>query len=113
MSFLLKRSLLERKQRKWRELSETKVLTINELKIIAKEANEMEYTRPSIIATVLWAFGLVIIGFTVWTLIFWRGWTENLQDELLVLVALGTGVNAIATGALIDMHTIKSKRQPT
>jgi len=37
------------------------------------------------------------------------GWTENLHDTLLVLVAFSTGINAIATGALIDMHTLRYK----
>jgi len=37
------------------------------------------------------------------------GWTENLHDILLVLVAFSTGINAIATGALIDMHTLRYK----
>jgi len=40
------------------------------------------------------------------SMIYWSdGWTENLHDILLVLVAFSTGINAIATGALTDMHT--------
>jgi len=39
----------------------------------------------------------------------WRGWIENLHDMLLVLVAFSSGINAIATGALIDMHTMRHK----
>ena len=70
---------------------------------------EMEPTRPSIFATSLWAFGIFIIGLTVYSMVNWRGWTENLRDILLVFVAFSSGVNAIATGALIDMHTMRYK----
>ena len=71
---------------------------------------EGKLRRPSIIATLLWAFGIVIIGLTVYCMINWSdGWTENLHDILLVLVAFSTGINAIATGALIDMHTLRYK----
>jgi hypothetical protein len=56
-----------------------------------------------------WAFGLVIIGFTVYSMINWRGWTENMHDMLLVFVAFAISINVIATGTLIDMHTIKPK----
>jgi hypothetical protein len=69
----------------------------------------IEIPRPSIIATLLWGFGIFIIGLTVYSMINWRGWTENLHDMLLVFVAFSAGVNAIATGALIDMHTMKTK----
>ena len=70
---------------------------------------EMEPSRPSILATLLWAFGIFIIGLTVYSMLNWRGWTENLHDMLLVFVAFSSGVNAIATGALIDMHTMRYK----
>jgi hypothetical protein len=39
----------------------------------------------------------------------WQGWTQNIHDALLILVAFSSGINAIATGALIDMHTMKTK----
>ena len=71
---------------------------------------EMEPTRPSIIATLLWVFGIFIIGLTVYSMVSWRGWTENLRDMLLVFVAFSSGINAIATGALIDMHTMQHRR---
>jgi len=38
-------------------------------------------------------------------------WTENLHDILLVLVAFSTGINAIATGALIDIHTLQQRQK--
>jgi len=61
---------------------------------------EMEPIRPSIIAALLWAFEIVVIGLTVYCMINWSdGWTENLHDILLVLVAFSTGINAIAAGA--------------
>lgn len=69
----------------------------------------MEYTRPSIVATLLWAFGIVIIGFTIYSMVSWQGWTQNIHDTLLILVAFSSGVNAIATGALIDMRTMRYK----
>lgn len=73
---------------------------------------EMELTRPSILATFLWAFGILIIGLTVYSLIFWEGGltTLDLHDSLLIFVAFSSGINAIATGALIDMHTMRYKK---
>jgi hypothetical protein len=58
-----------------------------------------------------WAFGLVIIGFTIYSMVSWHGWTQNIHDTLLILVAFSSGVNAIATGALINMHTMRFKRK--
>jgi ABC-type uncharacterized transport system permease subunit len=55
----------------------------------------------------LWAFGVVIIGFTIYSMVSWQSWTQNIQDTLLILVAFSSGVNAIATGTLIDMHTMR------
>ena len=69
----------------------------------------MEYTRPSVIATLLWAFGIVIIGLTIYSMVSWQGWTQNIRDTLLILVAFSSGINAIATGTLIDMHTMRHK----
>ena len=62
-----------------------------------------------ITVTLLWAFGLVIVGLTIYTMVIWQGWTQNVHDTLLILVAFSSGINAIATAALIDMHTIKLK----
>jgi hypothetical protein len=56
------------------------------------------------------AFGIVIIGFSIYCMVSWYGWTQNIHDTLLILVAFSSGVNAIATGALIDMHTIKRRK---
>ena len=66
----------------------------------------MELTRPSIFAMLLWALGVFVIGLTVYSLIFWEGGltTLDLHDSLLIFVAFPSGINAIATGALIDMH---------
>ena len=68
---------------------------------------EKEHTRPSIFATLLWAFGIFIIALTIYCMISLRGWTENLHDILLVFVAFSSGVNAIATGAFVDMYTMR------
>ena len=72
---------------------------------------EVKLRRPSIVATLLWAFGIFIIGLTVYSLIFWEGGltTIDLHDSLLIFVAFSSGINAIATGALIDMHTLRYK----
>ena len=72
---------------------------------------EIEPTKPSIIATLLWTFGIFIIALTVYSMVNWRGWTENLHDIVLVFVAFSSGVNAIATGALIDMHPTRYKQK--
>ena len=70
---------------------------------------EVKLRRPSIIATLLWALGIFLIGLTVYSLIFWEGGltTLDLHDSLLIFVAFSSGINAIATGALIDMHTMR------
>lgn len=66
-----------------------------------------EMPRHSILGTVLWAFGILIIGLTIYSTISWRVWTEwSTQDLLLVVVSIATGTNSIAIGALIDMHTL-------
>ena len=72
---------------------------------------EMEPSRPSIFATLLWVFGTFIMGLTAYSLIFWEGGltTLDLHDMLLIFVAFSSGINAIATGALIDMHTMRYK----
>jgi len=58
----------------------------------------MKLERPGIVATLLWAFGIFIIGLTVYSVINWPGgWTENLHDMLLIFVAFSGSVNAIAT----------------
>jgi len=71
-----------------------------------------ELSRPSILATLLWALGVFVIGLTVYSLIFWGGGltTLDLHDSLLIFVAFSSGINAIATGALIDMHTMRYKK---
>ena len=61
------------------------------------------------ICWVVVVFGLVIIGLTIYSMVSWQGWTQNIHDTLLILVAFSSGINAIATGALIDMHTMRHK----
>jgi len=64
-------------------------------------------------ATLLWALGIFVIGLTVYNFIFWEGGltTLDLHDSLLIFVAFTGGINAIATGALIDMHTMRPKKE--
>jgi len=73
----------------------------------------MELTRPSILATLLWAFEILIIGLSVYSLIFREGGltTLDLHDSLLMFVAFSSGINPIITGALIDMHTMLCKKE--
>jgi hypothetical protein len=40
----------------------------------------MEYRRPSIIATMLWAFGLIIIGFTIYSMVIWQGKADAMRE---------------------------------
>lgn len=80
-----------------------------------KTLGKKEIKRPSIIATLLWALGIFIIALTIYIMISFRGWTDNLRDILLIFVSFSAGINAIATGALIDMHTMRykaTKREP-
>jgi len=57
----------------------------------------------------MWTFGSFIICLTVYSMVNWWDWIENLRDILLIFVSLSSGTNAIATGALIDMHTMRHK----
>ena len=72
---------------------------------------DVKLKKTSIIATLLWTFGIFIICLTVYSLIFWEGGltTIDLHDSLLIFAAFSSGINAIATGALIDMHTRRHK----
>jgi hypothetical protein len=80
--------------------------------VVMVSGRGMELTRPSILAMLLWALGIFLIGLTVYSLIFWEGGltTLDLHDSLLIFVAFSSGINAIATGALIDMHTMRYKK---
>jgi hypothetical protein len=49
---------------------------------------------------------MLIIGLTLYYMVSLPAWTEwTIQDLLLVVVSFATGINSIATGILIDMHT--------
>jgi len=71
----------------------------------------LEPIRPSIVAILLWILGFVLIVSTIYSMIIWRGWLENIRDALIILTAFSSGITAIATGALIDMHTMRYKRR--
>lgn len=64
----------------------------------------MKAILPSIFATLLWAFGIFIICVAIYGIVNWHEWIENLNHTFLVFVTFSGGLNAIATGALIDMH---------
>lgn len=38
----------------------------------------------------------------------WFDWINSTRDLLLIIVSITVGIDAIATGALIDMHTLKT-----
>ena len=73
--------------------------------------NDLEVERPSRFAILLWVLGILIMVVTIYAMIKWQGWIQNLNDALLVLVAFASGINSIAIGALIDMHTMRYKRK--
>ena len=72
---------------------------------------ELEIRRPSAIVLLFWAIGFLLIGFAVYVMITWHGWIGDLKEALPVFAALISGVNAITTGALIDMHTMRYRRR--
>ena len=64
-----------------------------------------EIQRTSTLGTIMWALGILIIGLTLYYMISLGTLTEwTTQDLLVTVVAFATGINSIATGALIDMH---------
>lgn len=73
--------------------------------------NGTEIPRPSITASFLWGFSIFIFGATIYSIVGWRGWTQDLNDFLLVVVAFAAAINAIATGALIDINTMKRQKK--
>lgn len=72
---------------------------------------ELEIQRPSAIVLLFWVVGFLLIGFAAYVMVTWHGWIGDLKEALPVFAALISGVNAIAIGALIDMHTIRQKRK--
>jgi hypothetical protein len=72
---------------------------------------ELEIRKPSVIVLLFWVVGFLLIGFAAYVMVTWHGWIGDLKEALPVLAALISGVNAIATGALIDMHTMKTKKR--
>jgi len=53
-----------------------------------------EVKRPSIIATLLWAFGIFIIGLTVYSMITWEGGvlSADLQGSLLIFISFSSAI---------------------
>ena len=70
---------------------------------------EFELKRPSVLATLLWALGIFMVALRVYGILAWRGWIESTEGALLVFVAFTCGLNAMATGFLIDMHSMQYK----
>jgi len=72
-------------------------------------AFEFELKRPSLLATLLWGLGIAIWALTVYGMVMWHGWMNNVEGGLLVLVSFVCGLNAVAIGFLIDMHSLEYK----
>ncbi len=72
-------------------------------------ALEFELKRPSFLATLLWGLGIAIWALTVYSMLTWHGWVDDVEGGLLVLVSFVCGLNAIAVGFLIDMHSLEFK----
>lgn len=77
--------------------------------VCLEEELEFELKRPSLYATLLWGLGIALIALTIYSMITWGAWMENGSDALLVFVAFTCALNSIATGFLIDMHTLEYK----
>ena len=72
-------------------------------------ALEFELKRPSLLATLLWGLGIATWALTVYGMLIWHGWMDNVEGGLLVLVSFVCGLNAMAVGFLIDMHSLEFK----
>jgi len=72
-------------------------------------ALEFELKRPHLLATLLWGLGIAMWAFTVYGMLVWHGWMDNVEGGLLVLVSFVCGLNAMAIGFLIDMHSLEYK----
>jgi len=72
-------------------------------------AFEFELKRPRLLATLLWGLGIATWILTAYSMLTWHGWMGNIEDGLLVLVSFVCGLNAMAIGFLIDMHTLEYK----
>jgi CHASE2 domain-containing sensor protein len=72
-------------------------------------ALEFELRRPRLLATLLWGLGIATWALTVYGMLIWHGWMDNVDDGLLVLVSFVCGLNAVTIGFLIDMHSLEFK----
>ena len=72
-------------------------------------ALEFELRRPRLLATLLWGLGIATWALTVYGMLIWHGWMDNVEGGLLVLVSFVCGLNAMAIGFLIDMHSLEFK----
>jgi CHASE2 domain-containing sensor protein len=72
-------------------------------------ALEFELKRPNLLATLLWGLGIATWALTVYSMLIWHGWMDNVEGGLLVLVSFVCGLNAMAIGFLIDMHSLEFK----
>lgn len=65
--------------------------------------------KPRLLATLLWGLGIGTLALTVYAMVIWHGWMGNVGGGLLVLVSFVCGLNAVAIGFLIDMHSLEYK----
>jgi hypothetical protein len=74
-----------------------------------ESALEFELKRPRLLATLLWGLGIAVWALTVYGMLIWHGWMDNVEGGLLVLVSFVCGLNAMSIGFLIDMHSLEFK----
>jgi len=75
---------------------------------------EVKLRRPNVVTVFLWIMRVVILVMTAYVVVTWQG-PVTMRDHLLLVLAASSSVTQIATGALIDMHTMRyktRKREP-
>jgi len=61
------------------------------------------------LATLRWGAGIATWALRVYGMLMWHGWMRNIEGGLLVLGSFVCGLNAMAIGFLIDMHSLEFK----
>ncbi|MEM2816174.1 MAG: hypothetical protein QW056_02390 [Candidatus Bathyarchaeia archaeon] len=66
-----------------------------------------ELKRPSLLATLLWGLGFATWALTIYAIVAWHGWITSVESWLLVILSFVCGLNSMAVGFLIDMHSLE------
>jgi len=69
---------------------------------------EVRLRRPNVVMVFLWITGIVMLVMTVYVVVTWQG-PVTMRGHLLLVLAGSSSVTQIAVGALIDMHTMRTK----